>query len=497
MGRRPVEASKQTGSDNLIIGDEQHFSSYYSLLGGYQNTDSAPNSDVLGLKNTASGAQSSVSGGDENTASGEDSSISAGVGGQATAKWDSVSGGFENKAKGTEADTVGGGYDNEATGPFQATVGGGSHNVASASYGSVSGGTGNTASGESAFVGGGLDNKSTGFADAILGGDLNSDSGNQSTVSGGEENTASAGVASVTGGYKNKATGSSSTVSGGQENKAVGGGSSVSGGGAGEAYGSESSVTGGHNGNARGFASTIGGGLFELTEDEYGVAAMRSPRGGRRSPGRPRVTRRPVPAVRGGPVPGQGGGGLAAARADAARGRSHRPGGSRRKRRAEGSPAAGAPSAHQAGMSATQARRRPECSAIVGTRSRPEPRTRFPSFQRRPRRRTQRRAHAEGACHGLRIQPHRKRLWADDRADRRRQRPELEEDLEPSQPLRDPRVHEANGCFKRSARPAADRIAPENGQLGGRDDPRRRGGSLGMQKCKIIVVETHGGIGES
>jgi hypothetical protein len=37
-----VEAGKQTGSGNLLIGDEQHFSSYNSLVGGFENTDSAP-----------------------------------------------------------------------------------------------------------------------------------------------------------------------------------------------------------------------------------------------------------------------------------------------------------------------------------------------------------------------------------------------------------------------------------------------------------------------
>jgi hypothetical protein len=179
----PVEASKQTGSDNLIIGDEQHFSSYYSLVGGFQNTDSAPNSDVLGIKDTASGEGSSVSGGYEGkatglhssisggfagTASGEDSSVSGGWESNASGQAASIAGGYESKATSTQSDVLGG-YEGKATNKYAAVLGG-YQNTASGEYSAVSGGGGGEAKGEMASVVGGRFGLAKGFASTIGGG---------------------------------------------------------------------------------------------------------------------------------------------------------------------------------------------------------------------------------------------------------------------------------------------------------------------------------------
>jgi hypothetical protein len=59
----------QTGSNNLVIGDEHSFTSYGGLVAGEQNTLTAPYSAIIGgFNDTASGAESAVSGGEYNIA---------------------------------------------------------------------------------------------------------------------------------------------------------------------------------------------------------------------------------------------------------------------------------------------------------------------------------------------------------------------------------------------------------------------------------------------
>jgi hypothetical protein len=69
----------QTGSNNLILGEEQSFTSYGGILGGWDNTISrAWDSVTGGQENTASGPEASVTGGVSNTASGAKSSVAGG-----------------------------------------------------------------------------------------------------------------------------------------------------------------------------------------------------------------------------------------------------------------------------------------------------------------------------------------------------------------------------------------------------------------------------------
>jgi hypothetical protein len=105
----------QTGSHNLILGEEQEFTSYGGLLAGFKNTVTTPDGSVSGGNgNTASAAYASVSGGSANTASGFESSISGGGGGKASGIVASISGGVENVASGVHA-SVSGGQLNKAT----------------------------------------------------------------------------------------------------------------------------------------------------------------------------------------------------------------------------------------------------------------------------------------------------------------------------------------------------------------------------------------------
>src|SRR6185503_12063940 len=69
----------QSGSHNLVLGENQQFGSYGGIAGGYHNTLTAPFSAAFGAFNTANGSGSSVSGGYSNTADGYLSSILGGA----------------------------------------------------------------------------------------------------------------------------------------------------------------------------------------------------------------------------------------------------------------------------------------------------------------------------------------------------------------------------------------------------------------------------------
>jgi hypothetical protein len=120
----------QTGSHNLILGEEQEFTSYGGIVGG--------------LASSVRGRFSSVTGGDENIASGVDSSVSGGRGNKATEFLATVSGGTFNEAG--AAGSVGGGSSNKAG--ELAWVGGGYANHAAALFSSIFGGKELIANGE-------------------------------------------------------------------------------------------------------------------------------------------------------------------------------------------------------------------------------------------------------------------------------------------------------------------------------------------------------------
>jgi hypothetical protein len=115
---------EETGSHDLILGFEQRFTSFGSILAGAENSAVAPFAVVLG--------------GPQNRASGEFSSIA-------------------------------GGAFNQASGP-QASVSGGAFNLASGLSAGVGGGKLNRAGGEHGWVGGGAQNRAEGRASSIFGG---------------------------------------------------------------------------------------------------------------------------------------------------------------------------------------------------------------------------------------------------------------------------------------------------------------------------------------
>ncbi len=144
----------RTGCHNLILGNENNYSSFGGLVVGQHNTISGPYASVSGgISNTASNSYASVSGGLENTASGTYSSVSGGLDNKANGVKASVSGGSTNTASGASA-WVSGGVDNRASDDY-ASVSGGRGNTASGEKASVSGGSGNWASSESSSVSGG------------------------------------------------------------------------------------------------------------------------------------------------------------------------------------------------------------------------------------------------------------------------------------------------------------------------------------------------------
>jgi hypothetical protein len=174
----------QSGSHNLVVGDEHTFTSYGGLVAGHQNS--------------VTGVWASVSGGSSNTASGFAAS---------------VSGGFANTADGVSA-----------------SISGGDNNRASSLGASVSGGDGNTASGPASSVTGGSENTASWLGASVTGGNLNTASGPEASVCGGERNAAVVSASSVSGGDNNVASGPDASVSGGARNVANGAESSISGG---------------------------------------------------------------------------------------------------------------------------------------------------------------------------------------------------------------------------------------------------------------------------
>jgi hypothetical protein len=215
----------QTGSHDLILGEEQTFTSFGGIDAGWDSTIGAPWATVTGGEfNKATGEYASVSGGDLNAASGEWAAISGGALNTASGSWASVSGGEKNVASAQVA-SVSGGEKNAAGGTWS-SIGGGHENGATGRYSSVSGGKGSSAEGEDSSISGGAGNvtTSTGLYGWIGGGIDNRTSSEASSVSGGEENSASNGGASVQGGLKNKATGVVSSIFGGVELVASGSG---------------------------------------------------------------------------------------------------------------------------------------------------------------------------------------------------------------------------------------------------------------------------------
>ena len=130
----------RSGSHNLVVGDENEWTSHGGLIVGQHNSSTAVHGVVIGgFRNTATGGYAAVLGGFFNEASGNYSSVSGGTYNHASGSGSSVSGGHRGAAQEYVA--------------------------------SVSGGIRNTSAAVGASVAGGVSNTAAGYLSAILGGD--------------------------------------------------------------------------------------------------------------------------------------------------------------------------------------------------------------------------------------------------------------------------------------------------------------------------------------
>ena len=140
----------QTGSNNLMLGYGQTYTSFGSLLGGYANIATGPLSVVFGAGNNVTHESSSVTGGTGNEASAYGSTVSGGFLNKATNYHATVSGGQENIASGA-SDSVSAGRENTASGEWD-SVSGGKHNEARGLYTSVYGSSNEAIGFENGFL---------------------------------------------------------------------------------------------------------------------------------------------------------------------------------------------------------------------------------------------------------------------------------------------------------------------------------------------------------
>ena len=90
----------QTGSHNLILGEQQAFTSFGGLIAGYGNTISGREASVSGgALNTASGFYTSITGGMNNIARVEAASVEGGSKNLSESRFASIFGGKELTAK--------------------------------------------------------------------------------------------------------------------------------------------------------------------------------------------------------------------------------------------------------------------------------------------------------------------------------------------------------------------------------------------------------------
>jgi hypothetical protein len=105
------DALERTGSHNVIVGDDNGYTSYGGIVAGYGNLISGIYASASGgFGNSATGDYSSVSGGIDNTAGGKYATVIGGDNNTATGVEASVTGGVLNSAIGSGSSIVGG-YD--------------------------------------------------------------------------------------------------------------------------------------------------------------------------------------------------------------------------------------------------------------------------------------------------------------------------------------------------------------------------------------------------
>ncbi len=158
----------RTGSHNVIVGKSNTYTSYGSLVTGWQNiSDGVYTSVTAGNMNAASADFSAITGGLTNTTSNVAAIVVGGANNIASGFGSVVVGGRDNQATGGSS-VVSGGRLNMAQGP-RSVVTGGEGNRATVSTATVTGGVNNTASGVGATVSGGASRTASGDDDWVAG----------------------------------------------------------------------------------------------------------------------------------------------------------------------------------------------------------------------------------------------------------------------------------------------------------------------------------------
>lgn len=148
------DPATRTGSHNLVLGDENEWTSWGGIIAGVNNTISGQWSMVTaGEDNVASSEFAAVSGGHRNTAEAPYASVSGGRNAVASGDSSSVSGGNSNTA--SAADTSVSGGDSNTAGEGRSSISGGHLNTTGGWFASVSGGQNNTANGDFSSILGG------------------------------------------------------------------------------------------------------------------------------------------------------------------------------------------------------------------------------------------------------------------------------------------------------------------------------------------------------
>lgn len=126
----------QTGSHNLVVGNEHGYSSYGGIVSGFNNEITGIYAvAAAGRNNVVSGAMSGIFGASYSKASGATSAICGGYANTATELRSTAVGGVFGKATGRSS-TILGGYSNTASGLYSTVTGGYRHST-STKYGNV------------------------------------------------------------------------------------------------------------------------------------------------------------------------------------------------------------------------------------------------------------------------------------------------------------------------------------------------------------------------
>lgn len=211
----------RTGSHNIVMGQQNNYSSYGGSVGGRVNSIESGFCVVTsGTENRASEVGAVVTGGSENHASGDDSVVTAGQLNQASGDSSCVTAGRDNEANDFCA-WVGAGQQNLAANNYSAIIAG-LNNVTNAFRGVIVCGADNVVDGTDTVVVGGRLNTASDLQSCVVGGFMNQATDNTAVVGGGRLNVASGSSAVVGGGSNNTASGFDSTVSGGSTRSATG-----------------------------------------------------------------------------------------------------------------------------------------------------------------------------------------------------------------------------------------------------------------------------------